>query len=119
MNSVLSAIPIYFMACFQLPQWLLKRMDKIRRSFLWGENDHITNGVSLINWASVCTPKQWGGMGVSSLKYRNISLMLRWWWRAYDQPNSLSGVTITVLKSVRYKGGPRFRSSLALFFGSV
>lgn len=63
MNSVLSAIPIYFMACFKLPQWLLKRMDKIRRSFLWGENDHITNGVSLINWASVCTPKQWGGHG--------------------------------------------------------
>lgn len=33
-QSVMSAIPIYYMSCFKLPCWVINRIDKIRRDFL-------------------------------------------------------------------------------------
>ncbi|KAH1033463.1 hypothetical protein J1N35_045637 [Gossypium stocksii] len=38
-NSVLSNLPIYFMSLFQAPESVIKRIDKIRRNFLWGGVD--------------------------------------------------------------------------------
>lgn len=35
-NAVLSALPIYFMSIFQAPATVIKRIDRIRRNFLWG-----------------------------------------------------------------------------------
>lgn len=80
MNSVLSFIPIYFMASFLIPQWVISRLDQIRRGFLWGKTDS-HRGISLINWETVCFPKQNHGMGGVDLKLRNHSLLIRWWWR--------------------------------------
>lgn len=77
-NSVLSAIPIYFMSSFLLPKWVIKRLDRIRRRFLWGQNE-TRKGISLIEWSAVCFPKTNGGMGVTNLLIRNYSLLLRWW----------------------------------------
>jgi len=33
-KSVLSAMPVYFLTVFSLPKWTIKKIDKIRRSFL-------------------------------------------------------------------------------------
>lgn len=88
-NSVMSSIPIYIMACFRLPKWVINRIDKIRRDFLWRKNDGSANGVSLTNWQSACLPKIWGGLGIPDLEIRNLALLIRWWWRLYDEPDSL------------------------------
>lgn len=88
-NSVISSIPIYFMACFQLPKWVINRLDRIRRSFLWGKNEENKTGISLLNWGMVCLPKEWGGMRASNLRFRNISLLLRWCWRLYTNVTCL------------------------------
>ncbi|XP_039134368.1 uncharacterized protein LOC120271757 [Dioscorea cayenensis subsp. rotundata] len=34
-NSVLSALPTYWMSIFRLPKWVVKRIDGLRRDFLW------------------------------------------------------------------------------------
>ena len=34
-NATLSAMPISFMSTFMLPKWLIRKIDKIRRKFLW------------------------------------------------------------------------------------
>lgn len=36
-NSVLLAIPSYYMSCFKIPKWTIIRMDKIRTDFLWAK----------------------------------------------------------------------------------
>lgn len=82
MNSVLSSIPIYFMSAFLLPKWVLNKIDKIRRRFLWGHSDS-RRGISLLNWYEVCLPKRNGGLGGANLQIRNWALLLRWWWRLY------------------------------------
>ncbi|XP_078175162.1 uncharacterized protein LOC144568664 [Carex rostrata] len=68
--------------------------------------DGDTNGISLINWNSVCLPREWGGLGAPDIELRNISLLLRWWWQLYTDANGLWKTAIIVLKgrgSVRLK----------------
>lgn len=98
-NSVLSSIPVYFMSSFLLPKWVINRLDKIQRRFLWGESD-TKKGISLMAWSEICVPKINGGMGVTNLLIRNYSLLLRWWWRLYRIPNSLWSRTAITISSV-------------------
>ena len=56
---------------------------------MWGKNEENKTGISLLNWGMVCLPKEWGGMGVSNLRFRNISLLLRWWWKLYTNVTCL------------------------------
>jgi hypothetical protein len=37
--------------------------------------------MALMRWSIVCTPKQFGGLGLLNLKYMNRALLLKWWWR--------------------------------------
>lgn len=48
-QSVLSSIPVYYMMSFRLPQWVINRIDSIRRRFLWGMKEGSTRYISLIN----------------------------------------------------------------------
>lgn len=62
-NSVLSSIPVYYMNCFRLPKWVIKRMDKVRRLFLWGKGEQGGRGISLLNWESVLYTEKVGWYG--------------------------------------------------------
>lgn len=35
LNVVLSALPMYFMMVMQLPKWVIRKIEKIRRKFMW------------------------------------------------------------------------------------
>ena len=61
-KAVLSAQPIYHLTIFPAQKWLLKRIDKLRRSFLWkGKIPEICSGGNwLINWPTTCLPKNRG-----------------------------------------------------------
>jgi hypothetical protein len=59
---VLSAQPIYHPTVFSVQKWLLKRIDKLTRSFLWKWNnlESCSGGHCLINWSTTCLPKNKG-----------------------------------------------------------
>lgn len=103
-NMVLSSIPIYFMTSFALPKWVLNRIDRMRRNFLWGKAEGQGVGIPPLNWPTVCLPKRYGGLGVTDLELRNISLLLRWWWKPYQQADGLWSVTVTQLRC--FNGNP-------------
>lgn len=67
-QSVLSIIPVYHMSCFYLPQWVIQRLDKIRRTFLWAKLKNRSSGISLTNWEMACIPKIYGGLGIFYLQ---------------------------------------------------
>jgi hypothetical protein len=48
-NSVLSVVVLYHMSVFQLSKWAIKRIDKIRHSFLWQGSDNVRGGHCLVN----------------------------------------------------------------------
>lgn len=105
------------MACFRFPKWVIERIDRTRRVFLWGKNESAKNPISLINWTAVCLPKEFGGLGIADLEIRNISLMIRWWWRLQADPNSLWAVVATRLRWIgNYANGPGLWALTGSFF---
>jgi hypothetical protein len=82
LNYVLSSIPLYYISLYKVPSWCLLMIDKICKNFLWAGVDKGTNRhIALMRWSIICTPKQFGGLGLLNLKYMNQALLLKWWWR--------------------------------------
>jgi hypothetical protein len=68
-NSALTPIVTYHTTVFPLPKWLIKKIDKLRRNFLWKGEDNEGNkgGICLVNWRVVCRPKDRGGLDIHDL----------------------------------------------------
>ncbi|KAJ3687601.1 hypothetical protein LUZ61_016765 [Rhynchospora tenuis] len=88
-SAVLSTVPVYFMSVFKLPAWVIKAIDRIRRDIIWGASSSNKRAMHLLSWDRVCLPKSFGGFGLLNLKLQNIALLLRWWWRLYNNPHTL------------------------------
>jgi hypothetical protein len=43
----------------------------------------------MVDWAAVCKPKEFGGLGILNTKSMNIALMLKWIWRFYQNDDDL------------------------------
>lgn len=84
---MLSSQPIYHLTVFEKNKWLRKKVDSLRRSFLWrGETpDKVYGGHSLINWLTTCLPKVKGGLGILDLDRFARALRLRWLWFRWKQ----------------------------------
>lgn len=81
-KTVLSSQPIYHMTAFPEHKWLIRKIDRLRRSFLWrGETpENVYGGHSLVNWPTTCRPKTMGGLGILDLERFARALRLRWLW---------------------------------------
>jgi hypothetical protein len=86
-KTVLSSQPIYHMTVFPELKWLIKRIDRMRRSFLWrGDTpDKVYGGHSIVNWPTSCRPKIKGGLGILDLERFARALRLRWLWFQWRQ----------------------------------
>lgn len=80
LNAVLTAMPIFYMSVLKLPDWVIKEIDKIRRTFLWHGVMQEKRKMNLANWQLVCQPKEVGGLGVHDLKVFNQALLQKWAW---------------------------------------
>lgn len=88
------------MTCFRLPKWVINRIDRARRSCLWGKHNASGNGISLCNWNMAIIPRKWGGLGLPDLNVRNITLLLRWWWKPYSDPGSMWASCVSKLRTI-------------------
>jgi hypothetical protein len=79
-NAVLSAIPIYLLVAIDAPKWVIKGIDKVRRGFLWAGKAQANGGCCQVAWTKVCSPKDYGGLGVPNLELMGIVLRSRWTW---------------------------------------
>ncbi|KAK3219249.1 hypothetical protein Dsin_013219 [Dipteronia sinensis] len=48
-KSVISSIPIYFMSVFKIPVGIAQRIEKIQKSFLWGDGG-VKKKLHAVNW---------------------------------------------------------------------
>jgi hypothetical protein len=100
LNSVLNAIPIFYLSFMKIPVLFWKQIRRIQREFLWGCRRG-QRKVNWIKWDVVCLPKKKGGLGVRDVRVVNISLLTKWRWRLLVDDNM---VWKEVLKS-KYGGG--------------
>jgi len=95
LNAVLTSIPVHFLTVFAINKWAIKRIDKIRRSFLWKGSAEANGGHCLVRWAKVMRPKKFGGLGVLDLELFGRALRLRWLWLEWtDQERPWVGTTV-------------------------
>jgi len=88
LNSVLNAIPIFFLSFMKISVKVLKMVTRIQREFLWVG---VRGGRKLcwVNWKRICQPKSKGGLGVKDVKRVNLSLMAKWKWRLLQEGTPL------------------------------
>ena len=73
-----SAAPVveYYMQCQALPTKVCDTVDKIIRDFLWGSTEE-KRRMHMVNWDTVTLPKELGGLGLHSMKYRNLAILAK------------------------------------------
>ncbi|CAM0947514.1 unnamed protein product [Alopecurus aequalis] len=84
-NSTLSSIFTYFLTCFPLDKWAVKKINKIRRTFLWAGDVEASGSKCLVNWRQVCAPTDVGGLGIKDMTAYSRALRLRWLWYEWDE----------------------------------
>jgi hypothetical protein len=87
-NSCLSSLPLFAMSLFMLFDSTHAAFDKVRSRFFWeGVGDK--RKYHMVDWATVCRPKEAGGLGILNTRHMNIALMLKWVWKLYHNADGL------------------------------
>ena len=86
--SVLDALSIFTLTTLRVPKKLLKLLDRIRRRFIWGlEEQDAAGGKCKVRWQLVCSPKDYGGLGILNLEAFSRALRMRWLWQRWQFPD--------------------------------
>nr|XP_051197209.1 uncharacterized protein LOC127310588 [Lolium perenne] len=87
-NSCLSSLPMFAMGIYLLHDATHLAMDRPRSRFFW-EGVGNKRKYHMVDWATVCKPKEMGGLGILNTKLMNIALMLKWIWKLYQNAEGL------------------------------
>ena len=87
-NSVLTALPIYLLSFFKIPQRVVLKLISLQRNFLWGGSQDLKKSV-WVKWEVICLPKEDGGLGIKDITRFNAALMGRWIWALSSNQNQL------------------------------
>lgn len=78
-NSVLDSLPTYMVSLFPMPVKIEKKIDALRRKFIWQGNEE--KGISFSQMENSDNKQEGEGLGIRNLRHHNKSLMLKWLWR--------------------------------------
>jgi hypothetical protein len=78
--SVLSAIPVYLFIALNVPKWVIKAIDKVRKGFVWRGRKEVNGGSCLVAWDKVTRPLKLGGLGIPNLQHMCWALQAKWLW---------------------------------------
>jgi hypothetical protein len=87
-NSCLSSLPMFAMGIYLLHESTHGAMNRSRARFFW-EGTGNKRKYHMVDWATVCRPKAFGGLGILNTKFMNIALMLKWVWKLYQNAEGL------------------------------
>ncbi|GJZ89143.1 RNA-directed DNA polymerase, eukaryota, reverse transcriptase zinc-binding domain protein [Tanacetum coccineum] len=85
-------------------------LSKAKALFL-GFNDE-TNGIAWVKWDNVFQSSESGGLGIGSLRAKNLGLLRKWWWRFLNEKNALWCKVILVFYGVDSSFSSRIGSGL-------
>ncbi|KAA3489907.1 Retrovirus-related Pol polyprotein LINE-1 [Gossypium australe] len=87
-QSVILAIPNYFMQSLLVSKRVCDEIEKITRQFIWGGSmGHPKN--ALVGWESICKPKSYRGFGLRHLHDQNNSFIMKIVFNLISQKDAL------------------------------
>ncbi|GJY96037.1 hypothetical protein Tco_0512398 [Tanacetum coccineum] len=101
-KSVLENLPIYFLSLFRAPASVIKKMESIRMRFFWEVNAN-ERKIIWIRWEQIMLDIKNGGLGIGSIKEKNMSLLGKWKSRFLSEPHALWNKCIKTING--YNGG--------------
>jgi hypothetical protein len=84
---VLSSLTIYMMTVHKFLAWVIEKIEKRCRAWLWRGEGTCHGGHCWVQWNIVCRTKESGGLGVHHLCKFSRVLRLRWLWTAWRHPD--------------------------------
>ena len=78
----------YYMQCQALPTKVCDAVDKIIKDFLWGSTEE-KRKMHIVRWSIVTLPKDLGGLGLHSMKDRNLAILSKLCWRLASEQGHL------------------------------
>ena len=87
-QATLSTIPNYTMQCMALPSKVTQSVNRLCRNFIWGTTEN-RRKLHLVGWKKITKAKSDGGLGLQSVKERNIALLAKLNWRFHKDRDSL------------------------------
>jgi len=83
-NSVLSALPTYYMCTLSIPIQVLEQIDRFRKHCIWSKGDVNRKGTCLVAWKELCRTKAEGGLNIINLENQNIALLMKFLDKFYN-----------------------------------
>jgi hypothetical protein len=83
-NSVLSALPTFYLCTLKVPASVIHQLDKYIKHCLWDRGDINIKGGCLVAWKKACLPKEQGGLGIINLRIHNTALLLKHLHKFYN-----------------------------------
>ena len=71
-----------------LPSRILDNLDKTSRNFLWGSSES-KRKMRWVGWEKVTKSKAEGGLGIQTVKGRNLAYLSKLNWRFHKEKNAL------------------------------
>ncbi|PNY13834.1 cysteine-rich receptor-like protein kinase [Trifolium pratense] len=88
LKSVLSSLSVYFLSFFKAPAGIIRSIESLFKSFLWGGSEDIRK-INWVKWDKVCLDRDGGGLGVRRIREFNLSLLGKWSWRLLTDKDGL------------------------------
>ncbi|KAK2641042.1 hypothetical protein Ddye_022805 [Dipteronia dyeriana] len=87
-KAVLASILAYYLSIFKLPSGVARTIEKLKRSFFWGD-EVVKKKYHAVSWEVLCKSKKLGGLGIGRMDDKNRSLLAKWIWRFGFKENTL------------------------------
>ncbi|CAN1781905.1 Putative ribonuclease H protein At1g65750 [Linum perenne] len=79
-KSVLASLPTYHLSLLKAPTRVICSLERIQRRFLW-EGNAEGRRIHWVDWLTVKTSTDKGGLGIIDIKTFNKALLGKWIWR--------------------------------------
>ena len=76
-RHVLCAMPTHILIAMSLHPSILRQVNRLLHAFLWQGRKTTNEGHCLVNWAKVCRPLAYGGLGIPCWKYA-LEAIIKW-----------------------------------------
>ena len=82
--SVLTSLAMFMLSFFEISRGVLKKLDYYHSRFFWQGEEH-KKKYCLAKWTVLCTPKDFGGLGIHNLDLQNTCLLSKWLFRLINE----------------------------------